>query len=123
MGGGAQSKPDLILTFSTRRVAYEFEMTRKTDARVYYAFTNHLRAIQEGHYIGVSYLFPEPRLRAKYEALFNAPHWPTTSKYADGRVIAHGNPFNPDDIFKKNEQGARAAKRITFSDECHLKAL
>jgi hypothetical protein len=118
---GGQAKPDLILVTPERRIAYEYEMTRKTDARIYYALTNHLRAIKAGSYAGVSYLFPDSRLRDKYEALYVAPLWPTTSRYEDGRVIAHGNPFNPDEILARGNPRVAGPKRITFTVECHLR--
>lgn len=119
-GSRGLPQPDLILRIPSRRVAYEYEMTRKANARIYYAFTNHLRAIREGHYSGVCYMFPNARIRDTYEDLYMQPFWPQTSRYSDGRVITHGDPFIPDEIYPRGNPKERGTKAIQFTVEVYI---
>lgn len=119
-GARGLPQPDLVLRTASRRVAYEYEMTRKATSRIYFAFTNHLRAIREGHYVGVCYMFPNERIRDVYEDLYMQPFWPQTSRYRDGRVISHGEPFNPDEITPRGNPRERGAKAATFTVETYV---
>lgn len=123
IGSRGLPQPDLVLRTTFRRVAYEYEMTRKSNARIYFAFTNHLRAISERHYVGVCYLFPSQTLRDTYEELYVQPLWPTTSRYTDGRVITHGDPFNPDELHPRGNPRERGQKVATFTEESYVSPL
>ncbi len=117
---GGLPQPDLILRTGRRAMAYEYEMTRKTKPRIYYAFTNHLRAIAEGHYAGVCYMFPTAKLRDSYERLYMERLWPTTTRYSNGDVSSHGEPFNPDSIYPRGNPQEPGDKAIQFTVEYYL---
>lgn len=119
-GSRGLPQPDLIMRRPGASTAYEYEMTRKSTSRIYYALTNHLRAIREGHYVGVCYMFPNARIRDIYEDLYMQPLWPETTRYSNGRVISHGRPFNPDDITGRGNPQQEGPKAIQFTVETYI---
>lgn len=114
-------KPDVLVTTKDgKRVAIEYEMTRKANLRVYHTYSNHLNAIRQGLYSGVRYVFPSQKLCDTYQTLFNAPSWPNTGRLADGRITSSGPAFNPDAILSLQTPRHRL---FNFSVESYLLSL
>lgn len=111
-------KPDAIVTNAAgKKVAFEYEMTRKASNRIYHTFSAHLYAIQSGLYSGVKYLFPNERICETYRTLFASPSWPNTQRDESGRVYQVGAAYNPDLIEGRKFNRAQC---ISFGVECHL---
>lgn len=101
-------KPDvLVTTRDGRRVAIEYELTRKANLRIYHTYSSHLNAIRQGLYSGVRYVFPSQKLCDTYLSLFYASSWPNTGRLADGRITSSGPAYNPDSILTSTAPRSR----------------
>lgn len=118
MSGGGWLKPDVVITSAAgKRVAIEYEMTRKADARVYHTFAAHLHAIAGGAYAGVKYLFPNDRLKDTYVRLYEESAWPNTHRGKEGRVYVQGEAYDPALLLGQDKDRRRF---IGFTEACYL---
>ena len=75
------NRPDaMILSKKGYWVAIEMERWRKENARIFYTFNAHFKALNERFYSGVIYFFTENVDKEHYEKLFNSKEWPLYKK-------------------------------------------
>jgi len=95
--------PDVLLEHEGVKTALEIELSRKNNDRVYRAFFDHLKAMQEGHYHKVEYIFPSAVLRDNYKAKFDSSEWPIIEK--KGSFFRRtGKTFEPDTVRNLRER-------------------
>jgi hypothetical protein len=70
---GLRKLPDALLHQS---LALEVELTHKSDARIYRGFFDYYRALRDGLFQNVEYVFPNATLCAYYRKRFCADTWP-----------------------------------------------
>ncbi|WKB50500.1 hypothetical protein [Eleftheria terrae] len=107
--------PDAVLMSGEAKTALEVELTYKTRTKIYLAFTDHARAIRDGAYAKVEYVFVDPVMRDSYRSAFEEELWPVyrwnekTRRYDRDREM-----FRPDSL-----KGLKEAVTFTVEDLPH----
>lgn len=121
--GLRMNRPDAVIrTVHDQVFAYEYEWTRKSQARIYQAFQSHVLALQNQIYDGVFYLFPSDQVRGKYESYFRPAVWPLYNRNKEkGHLIREDAYFEPGNWRKKfrfkTENYYQQAKKVVKLEE------
>ena len=68
--------PDALMVGPEGTTALEIELTYKTTMKVYLGLADHARALRDGRYQRVEYIFADAVMRAHYQRMFDEKKWP-----------------------------------------------
>ncbi len=108
---GYNKKPDACLCVGGIRRMLEVELTPKSVDRIYVALSTHARALSQGLYDEVIYVFPTKTLRNYYLKYFMMDEWPLLEKNGRGNWLR-----NPDFNLNIDQFGVREAFRFLVDE-------